>query len=101
RRHARVSVVGNVRGVNEDGPTRQQIDGYFYFDLESNHLGYLSFKGVHILLDPAGKEAGRVGGRLVLTRQANQRSADLADPALRGVTVEPNADNTQLLYDNP
>jgi hypothetical protein len=105
RRHARVSISGSVRGVNEDGPTRQQIDGYFYFDLESNHLGYLSFKGVHLLLDGSGKESGRIEGRFTLTRQvqlpANQRPAELSDAALRGVALEPNADNTLLLYDNP
>jgi hypothetical protein len=101
RRHARISLTGSVRGINEDGPTRQQIDGYFFFDLESNHLSYLSFKGIHTLLDAQGKESGRVEGRFVLTRQANQRSADLSDQALRGVVVDPNADNTLLLYDNP
>ncbi len=105
RRHARVSISGSVRGVNEDGPTRQQIDGYFYFDLESNHLGYLSFKGVHLLLDGAGKESGRIEGRFTLTRQpnlpANQRPTELSDAALRGIALEPNADNTLLLYDNP
>jgi hypothetical protein len=101
RRHARVAISGSVRGINEDGPTRQQIDGYFFFDLESNHLSYLSFKGIHSLLDASGKESGRIEGRFVLTRQANQRSADLSDEALRSVVVEPNAENTLLLYDNP
>lgn len=101
RRHARISLAGTVRGVNEDGPTRQQLDGYFYFDLESNHLSYLTFRGVHSLLDAAGKEAGKIEGRFVLTRQAHQRTAELSDDALRNVTLEPNADNTQLLYDNP
>jgi len=100
RRHARVALAGKVSGVNEDGPSRQEIDGYFYFDLESQHLSYLSFKGVHYLLDGQGKESGRIEGRFVLTRQAHQRSADLSDQALKGVTTEPNADNTQLLYDN-
>jgi hypothetical protein len=100
RRHARVGISGAVRGINEDGPTRQQIDGYFFFDLESNHLSYLSFKGIHSLLDANGKESGRIEGRFVLTRQANQRSADLSDEALRGVVVEPSAENTLLLYDN-
>jgi hypothetical protein len=101
RRLARVSLSGSVRGVNEDGPNRQQLDGCFYFDLESNHLSYLTFKGTHLLLDKDGKESGRIEGRFVLTRQANARSPDLADTALKGVGLEPNADNTQLLYDNP
>ena len=101
RRHAKVALAGTVRGVNEDGPTRQQLDGFYYFDLETQYLSYLSFKGTHFLLDAAGKESGRVEGRFVLARQANQRSPDLNDQALRGVVVDPNADNTLLLYDNP
>lgn len=101
RRHARVALAGKVAGVNEDGPSRQEIDGYFYFDLESQHLSYLSFRGVHYLMDGNGKESGRIEGRFVLTRQAHQRSADLGDQALKGLTTEPNADNTQLLYENP
>jgi hypothetical protein len=100
RRHARVSFSGSVKGVNEDGPNRQQLDGFLYFDLESNHLSYLTLKGVHSLLKD-GQEVGRNEGRLVLTRQANSRCKELADEALKGVVVEPNADNTLLLYDNP
>lgn len=100
RRHARVAVSGTVRGINEDGPNRQQLDGWFFFDLESNHLSYLTLKGTHMLLEKAGKEAGRIEGRFVLTRQVNQRSPDLADQALRGVDLKPGADNTMLLYDN-
>lgn len=101
RRLARVALSGSVRGVNEDGPNRQQLDGYYLFDLESRHLSYFSIKGVHFLLDKDGKEQGRIEGRFVLTRQAHQRSADLADDTLKGVTLEPNADNTLLLYENP
>jgi hypothetical protein len=100
RRLARVSFSGTVGGVNEDGPNRQQLDGYFFFDLESNHLSYLYLKGVHVLLDKDGKEMGRVEGKFVLTRQAHRRSPDLTDAALKGVVLEPNADNTLLLYDN-
>jgi hypothetical protein len=101
RRLARVSLSGMVRGTNEDGPTRQELDGYLYFDLVSNHLSYLSLRGRHFLLDAEGKEAGRVEGRFVMTRQANFRSQDLSDESLRGVGLEPTADNTRLLYDNP
>jgi hypothetical protein len=100
RRLARVAFAGTVRGVNEDGPNRQQLDGYFFFDLESNHLSYLYLKGVSALLDKDGKVLGSVEGRFVLTRQAHQRSADLTDEALRGVTLEPDADNTLLLYEH-
>jgi hypothetical protein len=101
RRFARIALSGTVRGVNEDGPTRHQLDGYFLFDLESQHLSYLSFKGTNALLDRDGKTAGSVIGQFVLSRQAHQRHAELSDEALRGVAVEPNDGNTQLLYDNP
>lgn len=101
RKHARIALKGGVRGITEDGNSKQEIDGYYYFDLESNHLSYLTFEGIHSLLDKEGKEQGRIEGRFVLTRQANTRADDLADAALKGVALEPNADNTLLLYDNP
>lgn len=100
RRYAQITFRGVIRGTNEDGPNRQELDGYFYFDLESNHLGYLSLNGKHFMLDKDGKEVGRVEGRFVLTRQANTRSPDLSETALKGVATEPNDDNTLLLYDN-
>jgi hypothetical protein len=101
RRHARIALAGTVRGVNEDGPNRQQLDGYFYFDLESHHLSYLYLKGVSFLLDKDGKALGRVEGQFVLTRQAPQPSRDLSDEALKGVALVPNANNTLLLFDRP
>lgn len=101
RRYARVAFTGTVTGINEDGPNRQQLDGYFFFDLESNHLSYLSLKGVSWLLDKDGKAMGRIEGQFVLTRQAHTRPADLSPDALKGVTLEANADNTLLLYENP
>ncbi len=101
RRHARVSFRGSVRGANEDGPNRQQLEGYFFFDLESNHLSYLYLEGKHFMLDKEGKEVGRIEGRFVLTRQAHTSCTELSEAGLKGVAVEPNGDNTLLLYDNP
>jgi hypothetical protein len=101
RRMARVAFVGTIRGVSEDGPSRQRLEGFYYFDLESSHLSYLSLKGVHALLDKTGQEAGRIEGQFTLTRQARARCPELADEAIRGLTVEPNGDNTQLLYESP
>jgi hypothetical protein len=101
RRHARVAFRGTVRGTSEDGPSRQLLEGYFFFDLESNHLSYLFLQGKHALLDGDGKEVGHIEGRFVLTRQAHTHCAELAEAALKGVPLEPNADNTLLLYDNP
>ena len=51
---ARIQFAGTVAGVNEDGPNRQQLDGYCYFDLESQHVSYVFLKGVHLLLDKEG-----------------------------------------------
>lgn len=100
RRHARIAFAGTVRGINEDGPNRQELDGYLFFDLESNHLSYLSLKGISWLLDKDGKALGRVEGQFVLTRQAHVAAADLGNDALKGVVLEANAENTLLLYDN-
>src|SRR5262249_18295988 len=92
---------GTVRGTNEDGPNRQTLDGYLYFDLESNHVSYLYLKGLSVLLDKDGREVGRIEGRFVLSRRAHTRRRELSDARLKGVSLEPNAENTQLLYDNP
>jgi hypothetical protein len=101
RRMARVNLAGSVKGTNEDGPNKQILDGYLFFDLESRHLSYLYLKGTHLMLDKDGKEVGRVEGYFILTRQANQKAKDLTDEALKGVAVEPDDSNTRLLYDNP
>lgn len=100
RRLARIRFNGTIRGVNDDGPNKQALDGYFYFDLGSNHLSYLSLSGTHYLLDKDGKTTGTIKGQFVLTRQANS-SPDLDDQTVRRLKLEPNADNTLLLYDNP
>jgi hypothetical protein len=101
RRHAVVRVSGTVKGVDQDGPVRHQFDGTCYFDLESRHLSYLSFKAVKWLLDAKGQENGRVEGQWVITRQANCDPADLRPEALRGVSLEPTDDTTLIRYDNP
>jgi hypothetical protein len=101
RRQARVSFQGKVRGMGEDGTARHELDGFFFFDLESNHLSYLSMKGAQSLLDKDGKAAGTIEGTFVLTRQPNTPCKELDDEALRGLTLEPNDDNTRLLFDDP
>jgi hypothetical protein len=99
-RRAQVTFEGTVRGITEDGPNRHQIKGYFLFDLTSNHINYLFLTGSHSLLDSSGKEMGRTQGRFVLQRQFQANCPEISDNGLRGVTLEPNAENTQLLYDN-
>jgi hypothetical protein len=100
-RQARVAFRGTVRGTNEDGPNRQQLEGFLLFDLESNYLSYLYVKGISSMLDRDGKEVGRVEGRFVLSRKPLDRCPELSDEAVKGTTLEPNDANTLLLYDNP
>jgi len=100
RQQARVSFNGTVRGTNEDGPVKQQLEGWFLFDLGGQYLASLSLNGKHFLLNGDGKEVGRVEGRFVLARQPTTRGDELSDAALRGLALEPNANNTRLLYEN-
>src|SRR5437016_9920255 len=51
RRQARITFSGTIRGLGEDGPARHQLDGSLLFDLESNHISYLSLKGTQFPLD--------------------------------------------------
>jgi hypothetical protein len=90
-----------VSGPNEDGSNRHQLDGHFLFDLESNHLSYVYLKGVHTLIDKDEKEVGRVEGRFVMSRQVDTKCKEISDEGLKGATLEPDAENSLLLYDNP
>lgn len=101
RQHAHIQFAGVLEGVNEDGPSRQDLRGRLYFDLQSKHISYVSIDGIHTLLDPNGKEVGSVRGQFTLTRQANVRPVALADEQLRSLELEPTTQNTRLLYDNP
>jgi hypothetical protein len=100
RKHARIGIIGTIRGIGEDGMSRQKLDGYFLFDVVSHHLSYLSVHGVHALLDKDGKTVGQIEGNFVLTRQLLQTSSKLSDASLGQLTLEPSANNTLLLYDN-
>jgi hypothetical protein len=101
RKLARISFTGSVKGLNEDGPNRQQLDGYLFFDLEARQITYLSLNGVSLLLGPDGQPRGRVEGRFVLTKKAPVQVAELSDAGLRGVGLEPDDDNTLFLYEAP
>ncbi len=99
---ARLKISGTVRGVNEDGPNRQKLDGTAYFDLDAGLLTYLSVRGTHELLDGKGQTAGVIEGQFVMTRSpVAKMPPDLSDAALRDLELKPNAENTLLLYDNP
>jgi hypothetical protein len=94
---ARITLKGWARGVNEDGPNRQELDGYFYFDLQARHLSYLYLNGVSILLDKDGKATGRVEGRFVLTRRS-AAVPELSEPLLANAIPGPS--NTLVLYED-
>jgi hypothetical protein len=100
RRLAQVSFVGTVTGMGDDGPGKHQVEGYFFFDLHSNHLSYLYVDGVSHLLDQQGQSRGKIEGKYVLTRRL-ESSADLADDVVKRLPLEPNAGNTLLLFDQP
>jgi hypothetical protein len=101
RKFADISLDGELSGVNEDGPNRQKLSGRLYFDLKTNHICYLSINGEHSLLDKEGKVNGKVSGQFVMARNLNPRNPDLTDAALAKVALEPSADNTLLLYEEP
>ncbi len=102
QRMAKLRVSGTVRGVNEDGPSRQKLEGTAYFDLDANFLNYLSLKGTHELLDGNGQTVGRIEGQFTMIRSRVEKiPPDLSDVSLRGLDLRPTSENTLLLYDDP
>jgi hypothetical protein len=99
-RLARVSFQGTINGVGEDGPAEHQLDGYYFFDLQSNHLSYLSLQGVHHPLGADGQPQGEIRGTFVLTRDPAGKSEALSEQALARYNLTPNDENTQLLFEN-
>jgi hypothetical protein len=101
KRVARLRISGTVKGVNEDGPNEQSLEGSAYFDLDAGLLTYLSIKGTHKLLDGTGQTVGVIEGQFSMTRTRIDRPpAELSDAALSIVSLKPTAENTLLLYDN-
>lgn len=100
RRMAVVTFQGTIRGIGEDGPTRHELDGRFFFDLDASCLSLLSLRGKQILLDEAGREAGLVEGTLTLAREPLSRHPKLSDESIRGISLREDADNTLLLFED-
>lgn len=101
RRNAQVQFEGTVHGVGEDGKALHELRGSYYIDLDANFLTYLYVKGTHHLLDKAGKATGKIEGSFVMTRTPTPQTKEVSDEALRGLTLEPNAQNTLLLFEHP
>ncbi len=100
RRLARIQFSGTLDGIGEDGPVRHKLQGYCSFDLDGRFLAELALTGTTLLLDESGNEAGKIDGRLALTRSLQTTSPQIEDAALRGVKLEPDDQNTRMLYDN-
>ena len=80
RRLARVALTGTVRGMSEDGTSRQQLKGHFLFDLEAGRITYVErAECIHALLADMAGEVGHIEGRFVLSRQLDARPPELTD----------------------
>jgi hypothetical protein len=103
KRHvARLKLSGTIRGVNEDGPNQQQLEGHAFFDLDAGLLSYLSLKGIHELQDGKGQAVGRIEGQFTMIRsRLDKLPSDLSDASLKDLDLKPTLENTLLLYDNP
>lgn len=99
---ARVEFKGRVKGIGEDGPAEHELDGHLLFDLAGQRLSYITMRGTQHLLDKDGRlSGGRITGEFVLTRDAAPTTAELTDARLKGLTLEPNEQNTRLWFVSP
>jgi hypothetical protein len=96
-----VSFSGTLSGVNEDGPTRHKIAGKLQVDLAAECITYLKVEGEHDLLDGDGKVAGQIKGTFELTRRPDPNHPALSESALKGLDLNPSAENTKLVYHTP
>jgi hypothetical protein len=102
KRLARLEISGSIRGVNEDGPNQQKLEGKAFFDLDDGLLSYLSLRGTHELLDGKGQTVGRIEGQFTMSRsRLDKLPPDLSDAALKDLDLKPTLENCLLLYDNP
>lgn len=98
---ARLTISGTIRGVNEDGPNQQKLEGHAFFDLDAGLLTYLSLRGTHELLDGKGQTFGRIEGQFTMSRSLlTKLPPDLSDASLKGLDLIPTIENSLLLYDN-
>ena len=101
RRNAHVSFEGRVHGLGEDGLAMHELRGFCSVDIDAGFISYVYVKGTHHLLDKAGTPTGKIEGTFVMTRTPAPVTRELSDDALRGLTLEPKAENTTLLFDQP
>lgn len=95
-----ISFAGSVSGINEDGPTRQKLEGLLYFDPALKVITYLSLRGTHEMLDKDGKTIGTVSGLYTLTREPNPACKSLSDETVKHLRTEPDDERTMLMYED-
>ncbi|MEI7688086.1 MAG: hypothetical protein WCL32_24020, partial [Planctomycetota bacterium] len=98
RHLAKISFFGSISGVGENGPTRHDLDGFCYFDLNANMLTYVSLKGTEHLANEKERSQGKVTGTFVLTREPKAAPAAIAPEV--NLALDPNEDNTRLLFED-
>jgi hypothetical protein len=67
--------------------------------MDTNLISSIAVRGNQLLLDKDGKTVGKIAGTFSLSRRLDS-CKELSDEALRPLKLEPNEENTQLLYDN-
>lgn len=97
RKVARVTFQGVVNGSNEDGPCKQELEGFLYFDIARAAIAYISLRGKHMLSGPNGQDGGTLDGRFVLTRTPIDAPDNLTDAGLANARLVPDDENTLML----
>jgi hypothetical protein len=100
-RMATIRFTGTLQGISEDGPVRHRLTGSLLYDLDDQFLTTVILNGTMTLTSPKGDEMGKVEGRFALERSRDTSAKELSDAGLKGAKLEPDEENTRLLYDNP
>ena len=82
--------------TSSDAPGR----GVARRDLEAGYMAELVLNATMTLPGPDGKDLGTIEGRFAMERSPGGKATDLDDAALKGVKLEPDEENTRLLYDS-
>ena len=100
-RIAKIRFTGTLKGISEDGPVSHRLTGHLLYDLDDQFLTLLILQGTMTLTSPKGDEMGKVEGRFALERSREANAEELSDEGLKGAKLEPDEDNSRLLYTNP
>lgn len=100
RRHAKLTLTGEVRGQGEDGFGVQTFAGTAYFDMDRKMLVSLNLSAKNQLLGPDGKTVnGEVAGTFVVKRSP-AAADELTGDKLKAIETKPTDATTRLLFDD-